>query len=100
APVNPATPEVIEEARAQVLVATAPIGVGQRLSSENMAWRDWPKNAVREDYIQKEELPEAMTDMLGAVARFEIFEGDPIRQQKLVRADQGYLSAVLDKGMR
>jgi pilus assembly protein CpaB len=34
------------------------------------------------------------------VARFEIFEGDPIRQQKLIRTDQGYLSAVLDKGMR
>jgi pilus assembly protein CpaB len=38
--------------------------------------------------------------MQGTVARFEIFEGDPIRQQKLIRTDQGYLSAVLDKGMR
>jgi pilus assembly protein CpaB len=45
-------------------------------------------------------MPEALTDMLGTVARFEMFEGDPIRQQKLIRTDQGYLSAVLDKGMR
>jgi len=100
APVDPASPAVVEEARAQVLVATMPIGVGERLSSANMAWQDWPKNAVQEDYIAQEAMPEALTDMQGTVARFEIFAGDPIRQQKLVRTDQGYLSAVLDKGMR
>jgi pilus assembly protein CpaB len=99
-PSEPGAPTIVEEARAQILVATAPIGVGQRLSETNMAWQDWPANAVREDYIQMSALPEALTDMQGTVARFEIFEGDPIRQQKLVRTDQGYLSAVLDKGMR
>jgi pilus assembly protein CpaB len=91
---------VIEEARAQVLVATAPIGVGERLSETNMTWMDWPKNAVQEDYIEQAAMPEALVDMQGVVARFEIFEGDPIRQQKLIRSDQGYLSAVLDTGMR
>ena len=49
-PAGPSSPEVIEEARAKVLVATAPIGVGDRLSSANMAWLDWPQNALREDY--------------------------------------------------
>jgi pilus assembly protein CpaB len=99
-PTSPTSPEVIEEARTQVLVATAPIGVGDRLSDANIAWMDWPQNAVRDDYIQQNAMPEALTDMQGVVARFEIFEGDPIRQQKLIRTDQGYLSAVLDKGMR
>ena len=93
-------PEVIEEARTKVLVATAPIGVGQRLSQTNIAWLDWPENAVRDDYIKQANMPDALVDMEGTVARFEIFEGDPIRQQKLIRTDQGYLSAVLDKGMR
>ena len=100
APNVPTQPEIIEEARTKVLVATAPIGMGQRLSETNMAWMDWPENAVREDYIQEESAPDALTEMQGVVARFEIFEGDPIRQQKLIRTDQGYLSAVLDKGMR
>ena len=100
APVGPDGPTVIEEAREQILVATAPIGVGERLSQANMAWADWPQNAVRADYIQQSAMPEALTDMRGTVARFEIFEGDPIRQNKLIRTDQGYLSAVLDKGMR
>jgi pilus assembly protein CpaB len=99
-PAAPTQPEIIEEARTKVLVATAPIGMGQRLSETNMAWLDWPENAVNEDYIKQENAPDALTEMQGVVARFEIFEGDPIRQQKLIRTDQGYLSAVLDKGMR
>ncbi len=99
-PSLPTEPEIVEEARTEVLVATAPIGVGERLSESNMAWRSWPENAVLEDYIQQETLPDALTEMQGTVARFEIFPGDPIRQQKLVRTEQGYLSAVLDKGMR
>lgn len=97
---DPATPEIVQEARTQVLVATAPIGMGERLSAANVTWQDWPANAVLEDYISSDAMPEAMTDMAGTVARFEIFMGDPIRQQKLVRSDQGYLSAVLEQGMR
>src|SRR5689334_1339171 len=96
-PTGPNTPEVIEEARVKVLVATAPIGMGERLSDANMQWADWPQNALRDDYIRQDAMPEALTDMQGTVARFEMFEGDPIRQQKLIRTDQGYLSAVLDK---
>jgi pilus assembly protein CpaB len=99
-PTGPVAPEIIEEARIKVLVAAAPIGMGERLSSTNMVWQDWPQNAIREDYVRQDAMPEALTDMLGTVARFEMFEGDPIRQQKLIRTDQGYLSAVLDKGMR
>lgn len=91
---------VVQEAKTQVLVATAPIGVGQRLSAESVQWRDWPEGAVRDEYITVASRPEALTDITGAVARFEIFPGDPIIEQKLVRTGQGYMSAVLDKGKR
>lgn len=97
--VNPPT-EIVKEARAQILVATTPIGMGERLSAKNMQWQDWPTGSVRPEYITSAAMPEATTDMLGTVARFEIFAGEPIRQDKLIRADQGYLSAVLDKGKR
>lgn len=94
-------PEVIiEEAKAQILVAAAPIGVGQRLSPETIEWQDWPEGAVRPEYVTISAMPDAITEMSGAVARFEFFPGEPIREQKLVRADQGYLSAVLTKGKR
>lgn len=91
---------VVQEAKEQILVATAPIGLGQRLSSETVQWLDWPEGAVRDDYITNAERPEALADVSGAVARFEIFPGDPITEAKLVRTGQGYLSAVLEKGKR
>lgn len=91
---------VVQEAKTRVLVATAPIGVGQRLSSASVAWADWPEGAVRSDYISIADRPEALGEITGAVARFEIFPGDPILEQKLVRTGQGYMSAVLDKGKR
>ncbi|HWA20124.1 MAG TPA: Flp pilus assembly protein CpaB [Devosia sp.] len=92
--------QVIEEARAQILVAKQPIGMGERLSDQNIEWQAWPEGAVRPEYVTIAATPEALTEMGGSVARFEFFAGEPIRTDKLVRTEQGYLSAVLDKGMR
>jgi len=93
-------PQVIEEQKTQILVAIAPIGVGERLSERSVQWEDWPEGAVRPEYISITAAPDALEHVSGAVARFEIFPGDPILEQKLVRAEQGYLSAILDKGKR
>lgn len=92
--------QVIEEQKAKVLVAKAAIGVGQRLTADSIEWQDWPEFAVRPEYISEAVLPDALTKMLDTVARFEIFPGEPIIEKKLVHSDQGYLSAVLPKGMR
>jgi pilus assembly protein CpaB len=92
--------KVIEEARAQILVAKQPIGMGERLSDQNIEWQNWPEGAVRPEYVTIAAVPEAVTDMSGSIARFEFFAGEPIRTDKLVKTEQGYLSAVLDKGMR
>lgn len=96
----PGPTQVVEEKKAKILVAKAPIGVGQRLTQDAIEWQDWPELAVRDEYITQAELPDALTQMSGTVARFEIFTGEPVSDQKLVRSDQGYLSAVLPKGMR
>lgn len=92
--------QVIEEKKAKVLVAKAPIGVGQRITAETIEWQEWPEFAVRPEYISEAVLPDAPTKMLDAVARFEFFPGEPIIDKKLVHSNQGYLSAVLTKGMR
>ena len=94
------TTTVVKEARAQVLIAKTNIGVGERLSPDNLQWQDWPEGAVRSEYVTSTATPQAITDMKGSVARFELFAGEPIQPAKLVKSDQGYLSAVLDKGMR
>ena len=96
----PAPVQVVEAVKSQVLVAKTNIGVGQRLSADSLEWQVWPEDAIRPEFINATATPNAMTDMKGAVARFELFAGEPIQQAKLVRADQGYLSAVLEKGQR
>jgi len=84
----------------QILVAKGPIGVGQRLTPNDVEWQAWPDNAVRAEYITIDKSPDANTKIAGAVARFEIFQGEPILDGKLVHSDQGFLSAVLQPGMR
>jgi pilus assembly protein CpaB len=100
APTTEVVTQVIEEAKAQILVAKAPIGVGERLSSDRVEWQDWPEGALRPEYVTIAAMPDAPAQLTGAVARFEFFPGEPIREAKLVRADQGYLSAVLAPGKR
>ncbi|WP_297106805.1 Flp pilus assembly protein CpaB [uncultured Devosia sp.] len=92
--------QVVEEAKTQILVARAPIGVGERLSIDRVEWQDWPEGALRPEYVTVSAMPDAPEQLTGAVARFEFFPGEPIREAKLVRADQGYLSAVLAPGKR
>lgn len=99
-PVTQTAVEVVPEARMKVLVAAQPISVGQRLTQASLAWEDWPVDSVRDDYVTLEDRPEALTEMGDAIARFGLFAGDPVREQKLVRASQGFLSAVLDQGLR
>ena len=100
APATKVVTEVVQEQKTQILVAKAPIGVGERLKADLVEWQDWPEGAVRPEYITIATTPDAPTAVTGAVARFEFFAGEPIREQKLVRSDQGYLSAVLAQGMR
>jgi pilus assembly protein CpaB len=88
------------EERTEVLVATRAIGLGERLSATNVEWMEWPEGAVRPEYVTISAMPDAPQQLTGAVARFEFFPGEPIREQKLVRSEQGYLSAVLAEGMR
>lgn len=100
APETVTTTELVQEAKTQILVARNPIGVGERLSVASVEWQDWPEGAVRPEYVAISAMPDAPETLTGAVARFEFFPGEPIREAKLVRADQGYLSAVLSEGMR
>jgi pilus assembly protein CpaB len=92
--------QVREEQKARILIASKPIGVGERLTTQSVEWADWPEGALRPEYVTIAAHPDAQNDISGAVARFEFFPGEPIREQKLVRSEQGYLSAVLEEGKR
>ena len=92
--------QVAEVPRDQVLVAKADIGLGERLGVSNLVWQDWPQNTLQPGYITSSKTPKAIEEMKDTLARFEVFKGEPIQEAKLVHSNQGYLSAVLDKGMR
>ncbi|AXS41612.1 Flp pilus assembly protein CpaB [Breoghania sp. L-A4] len=99
-PVIQAAPQVVAAKTTQILVAKREIGVGEQISETTVAWEDWPEASLRSEYITAAAAPMAIAEMSGSVARFEIFPGEPIRAQKLASASQGYLSAVLNAGMR
>src|SRR3569623_171755 len=92
--------QVTQVAHDQVLIAKADIGIGERLGVSNLEWQDWPQNTLQPGYITSSQTPKAIDEMRDTVARFELFKGAPIQQAKHVHSSQGYLSAVLDKGMR
>jgi pilus assembly protein CpaB len=83
-----------------VLVATADIGMGQKLSAENVGWQRWPEEALNEAYIQKQASPEAIGELQGTIVRSQFVAGEPIRKGKLSLAESGFMSAILPSGMR
>jgi pilus assembly protein CpaB len=99
-PVIQVVTEPVPVVQTKVLVAKRGIGVGQRLSPASVEWVEWPESSLRPEYITHEAVPDAITHMSGAVARYEFLPGEPIREQKLAQAGNGYLSVVLDSGVR
>jgi pilus assembly protein CpaB len=84
-----------------VLVAKSDIGLGQPVNPGDVQWQSWPAATASSSFIRRTERPEAMTQIVGAIARSPFIQGEPIRDQKLVRADgSGFMAAILPSGMR
>ena len=84
-----------------VLVAKSDIGLGQAVSPENLQWQTWPAATASNNFIRRNERPDAATQIAGAIARAPFIAGEPIREPKLVRANgSGFMAAILPTGMR
>jgi pilus assembly protein CpaB len=84
-----------------ILVAKTDIGVGRAVSVEDLAWQPWPLKAAGPHFIRRTDRPKGLEEFKGAVARAPFIAGEPIREQKLIRADgSGFMSAILPAGMR
>jgi len=83
-----------------VLVASKNIGIGASVTADNVIWKTWPKKGLSEGYTVRSENPDAVSTMVGQLARMPILVGEPIVSTKLVRSDRGFLSAILPAGMR
>jgi pilus assembly protein CpaB len=85
----------------EVLVAKADIGLGHSLKPDDMQWQTWPAAAASNTFIRRGQRPDAATQIAGSIARAPFIAGEPIREQKLVKADgSGFMAAILPTGMR
>jgi pilus assembly protein CpaB len=84
-----------------ILVAKSDIQLGSALRSEDLSWQTWPSVAAGPQFIRKSGRPAALEEFKGAIARAPFVAGEPIREQKLIKADgSGFMSAILTPGMR
>ena len=84
-----------------MLVAKTDIGLGQTVKPEDIQWQTWPAATASNTFIRRSERPDATTEIVGSIARAPFIAGEPIREQKLVKADgSGFMAAILPAGMR
>jgi pilus assembly protein CpaB len=84
-----------------VLVAKGDIQLGDKLRSDQLEWQIWADNSASKTFIRRSDRPEAISQLGGWIARSPFVAGEPIRDQKLVKADgSGFMAAILPSGMR
>ncbi|WP_299484034.1 Flp pilus assembly protein CpaB [uncultured Roseibium sp.] len=96
--VAPPPPEPVAQAR--VLVAAKDIQQGGKISDRDFAWVEWPKNAVPEGALTKMDGEAEAQNVIGSIARTAIYSGEPIRSERLIQTDKGYMATILPKGKR
>src|SRR5262249_48047256 len=77
------------------------IGLGQTVKADDLQWQTWPTASASGVFIKRSDRPNAATEIAGMIARSPFIAGEPIREQKLVKADgSGFMAAILPTGMR
>jgi pilus assembly protein CpaB len=97
APIIPA----VQLQTVDVLVAKSDIGLGQSVKPDDLQWQAWPAATASNIFVRRGDRPNAATEIVGEIARAPFISGEPIREQKLVKADgSGFMAAILPTGMR
>ncbi|QIG92172.1 MULTISPECIES: Flp pilus assembly protein CpaB [unclassified Bradyrhizobium] len=97
----PPPPPVAQLPTVEVLVAKSDIGLGQSLKAEDVQWQRWPAETASSAFLRHDTNADAMTEVIGSIARAPFIVGEPIREQKLVKANgSGFMAAILPSGMR
>jgi pilus assembly protein CpaB len=97
---RPAEP-VAQFPTVEILVAKTDIGLGQLVKPEDLQWQAWPAAAASGNVINRASNADAIKDVAGSIVRAPFIAGEPIREQKLVKANgSGFMAAILPTGMR
>jgi len=100
---EPVAPVVVNQQAidtVDVLVATKDIPMGTTLTEDDVSWQEWPKAGASSRFLIRASDPDAMNQVVGAIVRSTLYAGEPLNDAKLIRSNQGFMSAILPKGMR
>ncbi len=100
APAATLVEQVLPVPTRDVLVASADLAQGKALSVENVHWQPWPEELLHASFIDRSVSPGAIEVLTGSVVRNQLVSGEPVRQDKLVRSDSGFLATILAPGKR
>ncbi|MFI5013055.1 MAG: Flp pilus assembly protein CpaB [Hyphomicrobiales bacterium] len=98
APQVAAEPEKI--AATEVLVAATDLALGMKLGVADLKWLPWPTGGLGPGLILKKDAPDAIAQTAGSMVREGFLANEPVRKEKLIRADSGFLAAILPGGKR
>ena len=84
---------------ADVLVTTKDLVMGEKING-TLGWQPWPEAGIGPTIITKAVRPDAIKELDGSIAKQAFFTGEPIREAKLIKADHGFMSAILPEGKR
>ena len=98
---EPTVRQVVKKVKTEtVLVAASSLPIGSRLDKGNLDWQDWPEHAVTDGYITRSTRPDAVKELTGSIVRLPVFEGEPVRTEKIVDAGTRIMSSMLPSGKR
>jgi pilus assembly protein CpaB len=97
---RPVAEPVVQLPTVEILVAKSDIGLGQSVKPEDLQWQTWPASAGN-NLVNRASRAEAINEIAGSIARAPFIAGEPIREQRLVKANgSGFMAAILPTGMR
>jgi pilus assembly protein CpaB len=98
---RPVAEPVAQLPTVEILVAKSDIGLGQPVKPDDLQWQAWPASAASSNLVNRTSRAEAIKEIAGSIARAPFIAGEPIREQKLVKANgSGFMAAILPTGMR
>ena len=89
-----------KEPTVNILVSSVNLPVGSRLSADSVRWAAWPQGSINENFVTEAKRPDAITELTGSVVRLPLFEGEPLRPEKVVDSSTRIMSALLPAGKR
>lgn len=93
-------PEVIQEEKVQVLVASNDLGIGRELKAGDTRWQEWPKSSVFPGAVIREDNISAIEALEGRLAR-NVAKGEPLLKSAILGQKAGNMvSASLEPGQR